>query len=342
MRVLIRWLRWSLSFCFFWLCVLCLANLNTSLYLISQAKGQLSVLTHTTSLTAFQKDRVLTEHERKNLLLIEQIKKYSVDSLGYLPTDNFTRIFDQKKTPVLWVITACEPYSFREHTWSFPIVGKVSYKGFFKKELAEKEYNHFVVLGYDVDLRSVSAWSTLGWFNDPILSSMLDRSKAGLCSLLFHELFHATYYAPSSVDLNENLANFIADKATLQFLRNDTAEVSRYCNAIKDEALFNEYMFQKKDFLEQYYPQISSHKNALSLKLKALKNITDSIRYLPFSNKKRYQDRGSDILQFKNAYFVDFQQYDSMQDSLEIVFNKIYKGDLKKLVRDLKLNKINY
>ncbi|MES2680715.1 MAG: aminopeptidase [Bacteroidota bacterium] len=312
-----------------------------SVYLMQQAGGQLNVLLNTQTIDEFKTQTQLSEPERENLALVEQIKNFSVDSLGYSPTKNFTSVYNQRQSPVLWVITASEPYGFSAFQWRFPVVGVVSYKGFFKKELAEKEFHHLRSMGYDVDLRNVSAWSTLGWFNDPLLSSMLQRRKGSLCNLLFHELFHATYYAPGSVDLNENLANFIAHKATRLFLRNDTAALGNYQHAYSDNAAFTAYMLESKNHLEQYYQQIKNKPNRQALKIRALMTLADGIERLPLHDKNKFLSRKKDILKFKNAYFVDFQQYESMQDSLENVFNKIYRGNLKKLVQDLRLNKIN-
>lgn len=342
MVVRLRWFRLAASLCFFVFCIICLSQYQLAIYLFSQARGQLQVLSNTMPISGFSRSKALGPREAQNLQLIERIKSYSVDSLAYLPTDNFTTIYDQENSPVLWVITASEPYAIKPYTWSFPLIGRVSYKGFFNKKLAETEYHHLAAQGYDVDLRTATAWSTLGWLKDPVLSGMLGRSKAGLCNLLFHELFHATYYAPSSVDLNENLANFIADKATLRFLQQDTAELRAYRQSNADEQIFNNYMLRKKQFLEAFYPAIEKQSNKLDLKLRALAQIADSVALLPLNRPERYKRRAADIARFKNAYFVDFQQYESMQDSLDAVFNKIYKGDLKKLVQDLKLNKINY
>ncbi|KAK6020050.1 hypothetical protein OSTOST_14302 [Ostertagia ostertagi] len=173
----LRWLRLFANLCLFVFFLIAAINYQTSIYLVYQGKGQLQLLLNTQSFEKFSKETKLSEHEKNNLLLIDEVKNYSVDSLGYKPTKNFTEIYDQKGDPVLWVITACEPYDLKPYEWKFPIVGKVSYKGFFKKELATSAYNHMVVTGYDADLRSVSAWSTLGWLHDPVLSSMLKRSK---------------------------------------------------------------------------------------------------------------------------------------------------------------------
>jgi predicted aminopeptidase len=311
---------------------------RTVIYLFYQAEGQWQVLKNTSDFEDFLLKHKLSASQQDNFALIEKVKNYSVDSLDYEPTTNFTRIFDQEGQTTLWVVTACEPYSFDAYYWNFPLIGKVSYKGFFKKELAQVEYNHLVNSGYDVDMRGVSAWSTLGWFSDPLLSGMLDWSKGALCNLLFHELFHATYYAPGSVDLNENLANFVAHKATCRFLRNDTLALNNYLRAQKDRDLFDSFMLRQIDRLKKQYTKTKTLPDKYLLKLRSIFEVTDSLNKIPFHNKKRYLSRQADILKFKNAYFIDFIQYNSKQDSLEEVFNKIYGGKIENLVRYLKQN----
>lgn len=338
-KCIFRWIRLILSGVFFGLMLICISNYQTSIYLLQQGRGQLSILLNTQLISDYSKNNTLSQQELDNILLIEKIKTFSIDSLGYLPTNNFTTIYNQKNSATLYVITASQPYDLKAYEWYFPIIGTVSYKGFFKKELALKEYNYLKSRGYDVDLRTVSAWSTLGWFNDPLLSSMLSRSKGGLCNLLFHELFHATYYAPNSVNFNENIASFIAHKATIHFLNKDTSELNKYLTNFSDNAIYNRFMIRKADFLRTYYPTIIENKTKLILKFKTLYQIADSINYLPLKNKAKFLSKKDDILNNRNAYFIDFEQYDSMQDSLESVFNKIYKGNLKKLVQDLKQDK---
>jgi len=339
MIVAFSWIRLILAYLFFILAVICAVNYQITIYLIHQGRGQLGVLLNTQSISDYSQQNNLSIQEKENCLLIEKIKAYSIDSLGYLPTKNFTTIYDQKQSPILWVITASEPYKLKAYEWTFPVVGTVSYKGFFKKELALKEYNHIIAEGYDVDMRSVSAWSTLGWFNDPILSSMLNRSKGSLCNLLFHELFHATYYAPNSVNFNENIANFVAHKATIKFLKNDTTALNNYLNNYFDNKIYTNFMIRQANYLKTYYPSIKNKSNKQILKFKKLWQITDSLKHLPFKNKNKFLARTEDVLKYKNAYFIDFEQYDSMQDSLELNFNKIYNGNLKKLVQDLKQDK---
>lgn len=342
MKIALRWIRLLISSCLFVLLVFLSFYHNTVVYLVYQAKGQFSILFNTQEITEYSKHKDLSLTERSNISLIDQIKQYSIDSLDYKATDNFTTVYDQKSAPILWVITVSNPYEIKAYEWSFPVVGRVSYKGFFNKDLALAEYNHFVAQGYDVDMRSVSAWSTLGWFKDPILSNMLKGRKGALCNLLFHELFHATYYAPNSVNFNENIASFVAHKATIQFLSGDTVSLSQYLYRHNERKLYNNFILRQRSFLEKRYVEIAGEKNRYLLKLKAINDVVDSLALLKTIDPRLFEIRKKEILEQKNAYFIDFEQYDSMQDSLEGVFNKIYKGNLKKMVQDLKQKGSNY
>ncbi len=296
------------------------------------------MLLNTTSFSEFEAKRVLNKKEKENLALIEAIKKYSVDSLFYKPTNNFTQVYDQGDSPLLWVVTASEKFKIEPYYWYFPVVGEVSYKGFFDKQKALAEKNRLICLGYDVDLRSVSAWSTLGWFKDPVLSSMLKRSKGSLCDLIFHELFHATYFAKSSVEYNENLASFVARKATIRFLRNDTTELKRYLNNYSDDIIIQNTISVQIKRLNRFYDSIAplSDPQKNLLKLKELYKISKIIAGAEITSERRVSAIKNSIAEYKNAWFVDFNQYNGMQDSLEGVFNKIYQADIARMVQSLK------
>ena len=327
---------WNCGLWFF--LAFCSWNYDTAIYVFFQVKGQLHILANTQSIEEFKAEKKLTEKQKQNLELIRKIKTYSVDSLEYIPTNNFTTVYDQGESPLLWVISASDRYKIEAFYWRLPIVGLVSYKGFFDKRKAEAEKNRMISMGYDVDLRPVSAWSTLGWLSDPVLSGMLNKSKGSLCNLIFHELFHATYFAKSSVDFNENLASFIAHKATLRFLKNDTSELNRYIGSYNDNLLIENRLSVKIKELNAFYDSISGFQPQEKdiFRLKKINEIAVSMNALPLHNRKRAETLQKHILESKNAWFVDFNQYNSLQDSLERVFNKFYQSDLRKMVQSLK------
>src|ERR1700751_5858143 len=151
---------------------------------------------------------------------------------------------------------------------------------------------------YDADISEVSAWSTLGWLPDPVLSSMLMKSKGRMANLFFHELFHATYYAPSSVDVNENLANFIARKATFQFLKNDTTELNKFLKTMQDDSIYNTFLFKGYETLKALY--VSTEKldepQRLQIKETVLAKIYAASFHLKLNYPNRFKDYSKEIL----------------------------------------------
>lgn len=328
-----RWLALLTNFTgllFIWLVFW---NYHLSLYLFRQAKGQLHILTHTESIEDYKKNHILTTKENSNIQWIQQIKQYAEDSLGFTKTQNYQRLYFQNQQPILWAVTASCADSLSPYLWEFPVIGSVSYKGFFDFALAEQEAATLEKLNYDVEIRPVSAWSTLGWTKDPILSNMLSLSKGALCNLIFHELFHSTYYAKGEVDYNENLATFIGHQATLLFLKPDSIALTEYLHRKHDQEIFHDYILNAAHELRTFYH--SPH--SIYQKTEKLMQIVNGIDSLNFFDKNRFQSEKTEILKAKNAYFIGFNQYYRYQDSLETIFNKIYRGDLRNMVLDLKV-----
>ena len=126
----------------------------------------------------------------------------------------------------LWNVSACAPLNFSPKQWWFPVVGRVPYLGFFSEEAAEEQRRALLGEGWDVHKGPVGAYSTLGWFDDPILPGMLEWSPLSLRTLVFHELTHATVWLPGSVSFNESFAEFVGEQATLHFLATTAGEAS--------------------------------------------------------------------------------------------------------------------
>ena len=335
MAAYIRWFRLGMNVLLFIILVTAAVFHDTTIYLCRQAAGQWHIMRNAIPVSDYVNSKKLSAHEQNNLRLIEDIKKFSVQQLGYKSTSNFTTIYDQQNKPVLWVVTAGEKYAISAYYWCFPVTGCVSYKGYFSENLAEKEKNRLAAMGYDADIRSVSAWSTLGWLNDPLLSQQLQRSKGSFCNLLFHELFHATMYDAGKVNDNENLANFIADKATQLFLKNDSSALISYLQKQNDSETLSELLHQMTVNYNHELTIISRQPNKEVLKQKALLNLVNQINQHPDLSDIQKTRTAQEMLNEQNAFFIDYLQYYSKQDSLEKLFNNFYKGNLKLMVQSL-------
>src|SRR5690606_28506128 len=174
-------------------------------YGIRQARGQLYIINNARAVEEVLNDPNFPDSLKAKLVLIDEVRRYAIDSLGLKDTRNYKTLFDQKGQEIMWVVTACEPFKLKAKEWRFPVIGAVPYKGFFDRELAEALRDELQAEGWDVSIRNPGGWSTLGWFDDPILSKMLERSSGDLANLIIHEMSHATIFVKDSVDFNENL-----------------------------------------------------------------------------------------------------------------------------------------
>ncbi len=311
-------------------------------YGISQGIGQVSIIMNAQPVEDVLKDPQFPDSLKIKLRLVQEVKQYTVDSLGLNPSNNYTSVFNQHHKPVLFTITACEPYSFKPKEWTFPFLGAVSYKGFFKKEKAKKEYYKLILEGYDVDIYSPSGWSTLGWFKDPIQTNMLERSDANLINLIIHELSHGTLYVKNNVNFNENLANFIGDKGTEQFLIYKFGEGSRaytdYEHKKVDEQIFTAYMLRSTERLDSLYHSFSTEPDSVkkSKKNQLITSIVLGVNRLPLYKSKNYFRYALQAFSEKNAFFMSFMRYDSQYEIFDHEYREKFGSNLRNYLLYLK------
>lgn len=186
-----------------------------------------------------------TDREREILLWVPRIKEYGEAELGLSPTKNYTTInpdFDD----VVWNVSGAAPDAFTSHVYRYPIVGELPYIGFFEKEDARLEAERLQELGWQTWIRSAGAYSTLGWFRDPLWRSMLEWDVERLSNTVLHELAHATLWLKGQGRFNESWASFVGDQASESFLRSladEEAEIwQRFEDREHDSALYRAFM----------------------------------------------------------------------------------------------------
>ncbi len=316
---------------------------NLIIYGITQAKGQLTIILKAQPIGEVLNDNSFPDSLKQKLILIEEIKKFATDSLAITKSDNYSSVYIQNKKPLLLTISACEPYSFKPKEWSFPILGNVPYKGFFNVTEAKKEINKLIKQGYDADVYSPSGWSTLGWFNDPILSGMLHRSEGQLANLIIHELMHGTLFVKNNVNFNENLANFIGDKGAEQFLIYKfgihSKQYNKYQQNKADEKVYTAYMLKSTERLDSLYVKIRNDKNEVTKKQKKKALISEIVRgvnHLDLYKRKSFFEYSLEAFKEKNAFFMGFKRYDSQYELFEKELNNAFKGNLKAYLSFLK------
>jgi predicted aminopeptidase len=203
-------------------------------YLLQAGEGQLDLVCSARSIDHVIDDPDTPEEVRAELAEVPRIKGFG-KKFGLVPTSSYEDYVELDRPVAVWVVSAAPKLSFDSLTWSFPIVGSVPYLGWFDRLRAEEHADSLRADGWDVDLRGASAYSTLGFFKDPVLSSMLGEAADGfgdLADTILHESLHATVYMKGQTSFNEGLATFVGEHLAIQYL------VDRYGDASKEVALF--------------------------------------------------------------------------------------------------------
>lgn len=304
-------------------------------YAARQGYGQLSIIWNAKPVEEFLADPSFPDSLKARLNFIAEVRKYSIDSLGLKDTENYKTMFDQKGKEIMWVVMASEKFRLKPKEWSFPIVGSVPYKGFFDEKRAIALKKELETEGWDVVVRNPGGWSTLGWFTDPILSKMLTRSEGDLANLIIHEMSHATIFVKDSVDFNENLATFIGDRGAEKFLiykyGADSKEYTTYMEEDKDYLKFVDHMLRGAKSLDSLYNSFDDTDppaEKIKMKEQAIGKIISSLDTLSLTLTSAPSKRFRKELP-NNAYFMNFRQYQSKQDTFANEWKGKFHGDLR-------------
>lgn len=325
------------------LAFLLIGNWSLVVYGVMQGIGQLKIVWQAKPVEVLLTDPTYPDSLKQKLLLVKAVRQFAIDSLGLRDTKNYQKVYDQKGEELLWVVTACEPFALQPKLWKFPVVGAVPYKGFFSKEKAVDERSMLEKEGYDVSIRNPGGWSTLGWFNDPILSNMLQRREGDLANLIIHEMVHATIWVKDDAEFNENLATFIGDTAGYYFLKARygvrSEEYVRYVHENEDYRKFSHHMLRgssKLDSLYKTFQETMSHDEKKNQKEDFIRRIVETIDTLSLHYPPKSSRRFRNHLP-NNTYFMSFRTYQSRQDTLAHTFANRFSGDLKAYIDDCKL-----
>jgi predicted aminopeptidase len=164
-------------------------------------------------------ESLLNDEERREFA--EQaldIRGFATEELGLKQNRNYTTYVELERDYLATVVSGCAEDAFTGHTWWFPVVGAVPYKGFFNATDARKEADKLRQKGLDVWVRRVDGFSTLGWFADPLYSYMRDYPVYQLADLIIHELLHATVYIKGESQFNEELAEFVGREGSHRYM----------------------------------------------------------------------------------------------------------------------------
>jgi len=199
--------------------LLCTLASCSSLNFYTQAvTGQMQLLWNRRSIDVVLADPEVRSEVKDKLILARDVLTFAEEQLGLPVEDSYSSYVDTGKKYVVWNVFAAEEFSAELQTFCYPIAGCVSYRGFFEEAAARDFATGLEQKGYEIFVGGVAAYSTLGWFNDPLLNTFLNRSDEKLAALLFHELAHKVIYVPGDTRFNESFATAVERIALSRWL----------------------------------------------------------------------------------------------------------------------------
>ena len=240
------------------LLILCaVASACSPAYLVRASWEEAKILARRKPIARIVADPATDPETRRKLVLVQEARLFARDSLGLEAGDSYTLFSRVRSDTLAMVLSAARKDTFQAHTWWFPIVGRVPYKGYFDPRDAEKEAQRLERKGFDTYIRPTGAFSTLGWFNDPLLSTLLRYDDVSLGNTVVHEIVHNTYFAPGQVAFNESFANFVGGRGAVHFFcAREGAQGPRCREAAaswEDDVVFGEFLEGLVQELEALY-----------------------------------------------------------------------------------------
>ena len=236
-------------------CGMLLSGCSTFTYYLQSVGGHLQLVGHSRPVTSVLQDRDLSSRLRRQLELSQQIRDFASRQLA-LPDNGSYRSYAQlNRKAVLWSVVATPRFSVEPRQWCYPVIGCASYRGYFSRESADGFGADLRREGLDVAVEPVPAYSTLGWFDDPLPSTVIGWPEGDLAGLIFHELAHQRLYLPDDSAFNEAFATAVQRIGTERWFqaRNDRAGLRQWRQAQRRERQFVHLILQTRKRLQALY-----------------------------------------------------------------------------------------
>jgi predicted aminopeptidase len=199
-------------------------------YYWHSANAHLSLMNKRVDIDEMLADTSLDGELRGRLQSVQQMRVFSIERLALPDNGSYSSYVELDRPYVLQNLFAATEFSTRLHSWCYPIIGCTSYRGYYDETRLQSYVETLQNDGFEVYIGQVSAYSTLGWFDDPVLSSFIDWPDYRLAGLLFHELTHQRVYIADDTGFNESLASAVQQAGILLWLEaeNQTSQLDRF------------------------------------------------------------------------------------------------------------------
>ncbi|HEY4294024.1 aminopeptidase [Luteibacter sp.] len=291
-------------------------------YYAHVAHGQVALLNERRPISKVLGDPKTPDTVRKRLELASEARRFASAKLDLPDNRSYTYYVQLDRPWVAWNVFATPELSVAPVTHCFPIAGCVAYRGYFRKDLAEREAARETALGHDAAIGEVPAYSTLGWFADPVLSSMLRWDDDELAGTIFHELAHQKLYVKNDSSFNESFATFVEREGVRQWRASRNQPLPDGKDNVLEHA-FTQQVLALRERLKAIYAQEGTDDAKRVAKAEAFEDFRG--RYLVWRDGEAGGDHRYDrwmSRRLNNATLLPFGLYDTWVSSFASLFDE--------------------
>lgn len=287
-------------------------------YVIKQGVGQINIqLSQVPLEEAVEHEK--NENYKKLLKSVPAIKQFAVEQLYLAGNNNYTSYYETAADGVSFVVTASPKTELKPYVWWFPVIGSVPYKGYFAKADALALEQELIDKGYDTYVFAAPAYSTLGWFKDPVTTPMLRKGYFTLASMIIHEMVHTTKYIKGQGDFNEQLASFIEFKGAIEYFSQNNLinqeRLQQIESARQKRIEFLNLIRSYIDELKQLYTSSTDEESVLLQRERIFVQLSEEVVRI-------YPHRSPRDWHFNNARLLQFNRYDEDTGFLNEIWEK--------------------
>ncbi len=289
-------------------------------YLLHAAAGQIRIQHRAVPIERALADPILKPEEKEALRLVGRVKDFGERKLGLKSTNNYETVYLGDEPNPVYTVTAASRTSLELVTWWFPVVGRMPYLGFFDPDDAAEKKRDLEKKGLDVVIWPADAYSTLGWFQDPVHRNLLEKHPLDLVETILHEMTHATIYAKGQPAFNETLATVIGKRGAAAFLEEtfgpDSFEAEEARTMIRDQRRFSSFIDDLVRRMRDLYSRPLTEAEKLTQREKVFAQELSRFRKQELETT-RYSGFGSGGI--NNAYLLGVSLYHRHYNTFEAV-----------------------
>lgn len=280
-------------------------------YLLHASGGHLEIMSQRQDIKALIDTENSPDVDKQTLQEALEIREFASSELFLPNNDSYTSYVGLEREFVTWVVFATEPLSLHAKTWCFWVVGCVPYRGYFDQQKAVNFSSQLQQQGYETYIGSVPAYSTLGWFSDPLLSSMLNRGQIATAEYIFHELAHQQVYIKNDASFNEAFATAVGQLGVMQWLASNGKHetLQRYLESNNNKREIYQLIGGLREQLMQIYQSSADSETKQQLKARALIEYQQSMSDKLKAWKKYHRYKAWLLDDINNAKLNAFSTY---------------------------------